>query len=134
MFRLVCLVIPLWIFLIMFFFCMIRRPPRSTRTDTLFPYTTLFRARASPVPQISTGLNEIVREFKPTAASDGKPSSVGAGFGRSDCGPGPSSQSRSNTDRTSVVEGKSVSVHVDIGGCRYIKKTNIHKLLISNTS
>src|SRR3546814_4010072 len=36
-----------------FFFLMIRRPPRSTRTDTLFPYTTLFRSpeprqRASP--------------------------------------------------------------------------------------
>src|SRR3546814_3438577 len=27
------------------FFLMIRRPPRSTRTDTLFPYTTLFRSR-----------------------------------------------------------------------------------------
>src|SRR3546814_14335937 len=27
-----------------FFFLMIRRPPRSTRTDTLFPYTTLFRS------------------------------------------------------------------------------------------
>src|SRR3546814_8663645 len=27
-----------------FFFVMIRRPPRSTRTDTLFPYTTLFRS------------------------------------------------------------------------------------------
>src|SRR3546814_11269150 len=26
---------------------MIRRPPRSTRTDTLFPYTTLFRSRIS---------------------------------------------------------------------------------------
>src|SRR3546814_2427445 len=26
---------------------MIRRPPRSTRTDTLFPYTTLFRSHAS---------------------------------------------------------------------------------------
>src|SRR3546814_5833253 len=26
------------------FFLMIRRPPRSTRTDTLFPYTTLFRS------------------------------------------------------------------------------------------
>src|SRR3546814_7299324 len=26
---------------------MIRRPPRSTRTDTLFPYTTLFRSRAT---------------------------------------------------------------------------------------
>src|SRR3546814_17220860 len=29
---------------ICFFFLMIRRPPRSTRTDTLFPYTTLFRS------------------------------------------------------------------------------------------
>src|SRR3546814_10858633 len=29
------------------FFLMIRRPPRSTRTDTLFPYTTLFRSDAS---------------------------------------------------------------------------------------
>src|SRR3546814_3389691 len=28
----------------MLFFLMIRRPPRSTRTDTLFPYTTLFRS------------------------------------------------------------------------------------------
>src|SRR3546814_6223197 len=28
----------------MFFFLMRRQPPRSTRTDTLFPYTTLFRA------------------------------------------------------------------------------------------
>src|SRR3546814_20174022 len=40
-----------------FFFLMIRRPPRSTRTDTLFPYTTLFRSawqrraeRSPPVP------------------------------------------------------------------------------------
>src|SRR3546814_14213993 len=29
------------------FFLMIRRPPRSTRTDTLFPYTTLFRSIAA---------------------------------------------------------------------------------------
>src|SRR3546814_5712337 len=29
---------------------MIRRPPRSTRTDTLFPYTTLFRSRLAPTP------------------------------------------------------------------------------------
>src|SRR3546814_7031949 len=29
---------------------MIRRPPRSTRTDTLFPYTTLFRSRVLPHP------------------------------------------------------------------------------------
>src|SRR3546814_16485546 len=31
---------------LLFFFLMIRRPPRSTRTDTLFPYTTLFRSPA----------------------------------------------------------------------------------------
>src|SRR3546814_1240543 len=30
--------------LLLFFFLMIRRPPRSTLTDTLFPYTTLFRS------------------------------------------------------------------------------------------
>src|SRR3546814_12542667 len=30
--------------LLLLFFLMIRRPPRSTRTDTLFPYTTLFRS------------------------------------------------------------------------------------------
>src|SRR3546814_20715351 len=29
---------------VLFFFLMIRRPPRSTRTDTLFPYTALFRS------------------------------------------------------------------------------------------
>src|SRR3546814_13289794 len=33
---------------IIFFFLMIRRPPRSTRTDTLFPYTTLFRSFLKP--------------------------------------------------------------------------------------
>src|SRR3546814_15142038 len=31
-------------YMIIIFFLMIRRPPRSTRTDTLFPYTTLFRS------------------------------------------------------------------------------------------
>src|SRR3546814_9447950 len=37
-----------------FFFLMIRRPPRSTRTDTLFPYTTLFR---SPATEVNDGEN-----------------------------------------------------------------------------
>src|SRR3546814_17400971 len=32
---------------VVFFFCRIRRPPRSTRTDTLFPYTTRFRSNGS---------------------------------------------------------------------------------------
>src|SRR3546814_17562646 len=33
--------------ILVIFFLMIRRPPRSTRTDTLFPYTTLFRSNAN---------------------------------------------------------------------------------------
>src|SRR3546814_10734116 len=33
---------------------MIRRPPRSTRTDTLFPYTTLFRSLPCMMPQLPT--------------------------------------------------------------------------------
>src|SRR3546814_2742328 len=36
---------------------MIRRPPRSTRTDTLFPYTTLFRSRLARVQQLAEHLD-----------------------------------------------------------------------------
>src|SRR3546814_2553472 len=35
---------------------MLRRPPRSTRTDTLFPYTTLFRSTASAVRMPTTAI------------------------------------------------------------------------------
>src|SRR3546814_10588804 len=38
------IVVRLFCCFFLFFFLMIRRPPRSTRTDTLFPYTTLFRS------------------------------------------------------------------------------------------
>src|SRR3546814_4395341 len=41
-------------YMIFVFFLMIRRPPRSTRTDTLFPYTTLFRSVISRA--VRTGL------------------------------------------------------------------------------
>src|SRR3546814_12977022 len=37
----------------MFFFFMLRRPPRSTRTDTLFPVTTLFRSAVHQVVQLA---------------------------------------------------------------------------------
>src|SRR3546814_20029062 len=45
-------VVPYCLYHCFFFFLMIRRPPRSTRTDTLFPYTTLFRSapRCCPSP------------------------------------------------------------------------------------
>src|SRR3546814_4240094 len=43
--RVVCVILfILYSIILSFFFLMIRRPPRSTRTDTLFPYTTLFRS------------------------------------------------------------------------------------------
>src|SRR3546814_1476851 len=37
---------------------MIRRPPRSTRTDTLFPYTTLFRSRGHGMPSQPLAIDE----------------------------------------------------------------------------
>src|SRR3546814_1328501 len=50
---------------------MIRRPPRSTRTDTLFLYTTLFRSAAGPVMKSNFGrssysLDLATRELKPS--------------------------------------------------------------------
>src|SRR5881409_4135980 len=41
--------------IICFFFLMIRRPPRSTRETTLFPYTTLFRSPRRPGPSPPSG-------------------------------------------------------------------------------
>src|SRR3546814_3436677 len=49
---------------------MIRRPPRSTRTDTLFPYTTLFRSRATCCCTASRRPASTVRRFAiPSCAS-----------------------------------------------------------------
>src|SRR3546814_11212365 len=42
------------------FFLMIRRPPRSTRTDTLFPYTTLFRSLALLGEVVATTRNGLL--------------------------------------------------------------------------
>src|SRR3546814_15614977 len=41
------------------FFLLIRRPPRSTRTDTLFPYTTLFRSTWDKVRYVGSRLRSI---------------------------------------------------------------------------
>src|SRR3546814_10510022 len=57
------------------FFLMIRRPPRSTRTDTLFPYTTLFRAvfllmrAASGAP---TARRRATRKTSPATSASGR--------------------------------------------------------------
>src|SRR3546814_12011940 len=44
-FFLCCVLVHIQVLRFLVFFLIIRRPPRSTRTDTLFPYTTLFRSR-----------------------------------------------------------------------------------------
>src|SRR3546814_15986244 len=49
---------------------MIRRPPRSTRTDTLFPYTTLFRSRLLPL------LHNILRRASYLALLDEQPAAL----------------------------------------------------------
>src|SRR3546814_12274728 len=41
---------------------MIRRPPRSTRTDTLFPYTTLFRSDRGPDTDLGVGGKQSVED------------------------------------------------------------------------
>src|SRR3546814_18757054 len=46
----------------MFFFLMIRRPPRSTRTDTLFPYTTRFRSEAGRLRAAATSEEGAIAE------------------------------------------------------------------------
>src|SRR3546814_7502088 len=58
------------------FFLIIRRPPRSTRTDTLFPYTTLFRSRAEhfaePDAQPFMPALRSVEIFPPRSAARGR--------------------------------------------------------------
>src|SRR3546814_11654927 len=62
------------------FFLMIRRPPRSTRTDTLFPYTTLFR---SGVAGDAAASRRPARHDDPHAGRDRRPAllpeALGAG-------------------------------------------------------
>src|SRR3546814_12378728 len=55
--------VPMFIF--HFFFLMIRRPPRSTRIDTLFPYTTLFRSPASWIGSTGSPASDVTTLVRP---------------------------------------------------------------------
>src|SRR3546814_8706925 len=67
---------------------MIRRPPRSTRTDTLFPYTTLFRSQVGAVGghriglqlRLGVGVAEVVAEAFADAAGQLQLDAAGAGL------------------------------------------------------
>src|SRR3546814_12482663 len=121
---------------------MLRRPPRSTRTDTLFPYTTLFRsrfgvcddARTSAASLVKSGLGRtrIMAKVKHPPA----PCEMGEETARLRALPWqekekgrderPTDQSADDDgdeeERKSVVQGKRVSVRVGLGGRRTITK------------
>src|SRR3546814_14971093 len=120
-------------------FVMIRRPPRSTRTDTLFPYTTLFRSpRRSPdgsacssrdrpqgrprshnpwrtVRRPAPGIVQV--PLDPLRTNHAQPFAVQRVLPAHHAPPLPR-----RYDRKSVVSGKSVTVRVDLGGRRIINK------------
>src|SRR3546814_15596381 len=127
---------------------MIRRPPRATRTDTLFPYTTLFRSRLrgranvheldrvrragrgygrarAVLDPVEAGLLDLHPGDRTAAAGrirpQLRPAAVRSGLGdrrlvRDEA-----------LDQQSVVYGKSVSVRVDLGGRRTLRKHNATK-------
>src|SRR3546814_11314021 len=116
---------------------MTRRPPRSTRTDTRFPYTALFRshrqARGHATEQFRgegtaavqlpvTGNDPATHRATPVKRhariADGAPKALWERLQ-----PRAFLPWRGETrDRKSVVKGKSVYVRVDLGGRRIIKK------------
>src|SRR3546814_14351497 len=63
-----------YIFCILFFFLMIRRPPRSTRTDTLFPYTTLFRSPGGGTTRCRSLCGRRCTDHGPLSPAHRKPS------------------------------------------------------------
>src|SRR3546814_12915981 len=64
----------------LFFFLMIRRPPRSTRTDTLFPYTTLFRSIV-PVGENPHGVGDGIARREVPPAHPGRHVEIGDALG-----------------------------------------------------
>src|SRR3546814_20135238 len=124
---------------------MIRRPPRSTRTDTLFPYTTLFRSLVVDADEEVFEMNngcicctvrgDLIRIIEGLMKrKDRFDGIIVETTGLAD--PGPVAQTffvdedvarRAKphsivTERKRVVEGKRVSVGVDLGGRRRLKK------------
>src|SRR3546814_16928410 len=126
-----------------------RRPPRSTRTDTLFPYTTLFRSQCKspskddPRWHWVIGLRLIVIPAYHSLKREGRLLDTGAGLpfpaktinvhaeedtvylsGQAHTLHGRQVEAATawaapGVDRKSVVKGKSVPVRVDLGGCRF---------------
>src|SRR3546814_14638587 len=132
---------------------MIRRPPRSTRTDTLFPYTTLFRSwKAPPRPAdaAACGGRHLCRQDRQGGGASRLPPKRRTGrtrhpclqsrarcvlrdrgrAGENPCGGnlGGNGHPGEDTGRTPDwkrgARGKGGNVRVDVGGGRKVKKKN----------
>src|SRR3546814_17944193 len=113
---------------------MIRRPPRSTRTDTLFPYTTLFRSYDQPfsiarryaaldwISKGRAGWNVVTSSNPEDAKNFSRDRHVKHNARYERAGEFVDVVKDQWEDRKSVVEGKSVSVGVERGGRRINKK------------
>src|SRR3546814_16099305 len=119
---------------------MIRRPPRSTRTDTLFPYTPLFRSRGQRITAGGVRTTKAKVAIAVMAGDDGPVAifCIAAAIIKCDIRLGRAAiepklggartaaanlqQSGGSGDRKSGGEGKGVSVRVDLGGRGNIKK------------
>src|SRR3546814_9202495 len=89
---------------------MIRRPPRSTRTDTLFPYTTLFRSDRAQLPeqcrghadrQVADPRHPQARTLIMTTAFDSTLASLG--IGRTNAGSSPARSEEHTSELQSLM-------------------------------
>src|SRR3546814_20881813 len=123
---------------------MIRRPPGSTRTYTLLPYTTLFRSLAPGEPGLKIDqhrrrLDDVVIGGKvpigacpPEAVKIGVDDSRVCGFESGIVKPEPHDPlSAHRIDRTSDVQGKKESVRVYLGSYPIIEQKNTKDKLLS---
>src|SRR3546814_11714027 len=115
-----------------FFFLMCRRPPISTRTDTLCPYTTLFRSEHGNSCLVVDDVRLIVHMIELDAKRCRiRQTGFNATTEANAIAPGAADTRRADLvaliadeaiDRKSVVQGKSVSGRVDLGGRGMINK------------
>src|SRR3546814_8881164 len=112
-------------FRVFWFFLMIRLPPRTTRTDTLFPYTTLFRSRHQQCPPTNAVCNPVARRpgFRPFARPAEKFGRHNAAqFARPQSNPNPAPRSEEHTSELPSLMRISYAVFC------LKNKTNTHKL------
>src|SRR3546814_1785176 len=102
---------------------MIRRPPRSTRTDTLFPYTTLFRSPA----------RDQRHRYELSSISGRQDCSRICSFRPDPCGPGPGLSRRYRSEEHTSELQSLMRISYAVFCLKKKKKSQINKITIINT-